>query len=159
MLSESQINKIHIGISVALILAIGSLSGYTLGYYNAKVKEFPEIKMVGDINPGVTTVQLIEVKDGKLFGKVTGREGRIAYSPEHILTVDKNQTFEVPIKDISLKDYYALENLPEGTLFVASKKGKYYYSVLQKSAFRISPENMLYFKSKEDAENSNFVSH
>ena len=42
-------------------------------------------------------------------------------------------------------------------LFVASKRGKYYYPIKCKKAQGLSPKNMLYFKDKMSAEKAGYI--
>lgn len=133
------------------------MSGYALGYFRASQKQFPEIKTVNEINPGITTIKFLEVKNGKLFGKIDGNKGRLAYSATHILEMDVGEEFEILLSDISLKSYYQAENIPENAFFLASRKGKYYYSVFDKSAYRIKQENRIYFETEKEAEEIGFL--
>ena len=150
---------IHIILSIILILNIGFFGGYLFGYKNAQKKYFPDIQKVEDVNPGITTVHLIKVQNGILEGKIMGRKGRIVYRPEDILELDKGDDFSIPLNDIQMIDnFYVSENLPDNTLFIASKNGKYYYSILDKQAFSITPKNRLYFNSSQEAEKAGYQS-
>lgn len=141
----------HIIISAFLILAIGSLSGYSIGFYRATQEQFPEIQIVPDTNEGVATIQLFDVQNGALQGEVKGRNARLAYDKESILELKEGAAFQIPINDIcSAKNTAA--KVPQGAMFVASKRGKYYYSVSDPSASSLAPQNRIYFKSKEEAE-------
>ena len=93
-------NLINLIISIALILSIGLTIGYTVGYFFATIKKFPEIKTIGEINPGVTTVKLLEVKNGQLIGKISGRAARLAYSPNDILELNAEDKFQIPLYKI-----------------------------------------------------------
>ena len=148
---------INLIISITLILSIGLTTGYALGYFYATIKKFPEIKTVGDINPGVTTVKLLEVKNGQLYGKISGQNARLVYSPDDILELDKESEFQIPLCKINLKDYYVADAIPDNTQFIASSQGKYYYSILDKRAFNIKESNRLYFPSAEEAEKKGYV--
>ena len=143
---------INLTISITLILSIGLLIGYTVGYFYATTKSFPEIKIVDEINPGITTIKLLEVRNGQLIGKISGREARLAYSSDNIMELAIEEEFTIPLSKINLKDFYVSDTLPDDAQFIASSQGKYYYSVLDKKAFNISPGNRLYFKSTDDAE-------
>lgn len=152
-----RIFKINFVISITLILSIGLVAGYAMGYFRATRNHFPEIRFVDEINPGVATIKLMEVKNGKLYGQISGQDGRIAYSPDDILSVEKENEFEIPLNAISLKTYYQARNLPENAQFMASRQGKYYYSVLDKRAFNISHKNRLYFSSAKEAEKGGYL--
>lgn len=152
-----RIDFINLIISITLILSIGLLSGYTIGYFQAKTRSFPEIQTVGEINSGVTTVKLLEVKNGLLRGRISGRHARLAYTPEDILELGEEEEFEIPLSKINLKNFYVAESLPPGTEYIASSQGKYYYSVLDKKAFNISPKNRIYFSSADEAEQKGYL--
>ena len=148
---------INIIISIALILSIGLITGYTIGYFQAKTASFPNIQTVGEINPGVTTIKLLEVKNGQLIGKISGRHGRIAYSQNDILELEPENEFTIPLNRINLKNFYVADTIPEGAQYIASKNGKYYYSILNKKAFNITPKNRIYFSSEGKAEQRGYL--
>jgi len=150
-------NLINITISITLILSIGLITGYTIGYFSATVKSFPEIKTVGEINPGVATIKLLEVKNGQLIGKISGQNARLAYSADDILELDIEDKFSIPLNKINLKDFYIESAIPENARFIASSQGKYYYSILDKKAFNITPGNRLYFSSAAEAEQKGYL--
>lgn len=152
-----RLQQINLIASIALIFTIGATTGYAIGFFRATRRSFPEIKTVGEINPGTTTVKLMEVKNGILYGKISGREARLAYSADHILSLEKEQTFEIPISQIQLKNYYQASALPDEVQFIASKTGKYYYSVFDKRALNLSKKNRLMFKSAKEAESMGYV--
>jgi len=123
-----------------------------MGYFQASQKSFPNIKTIEEINPGVTTIKLLEVKGGKLTGKISGRNARLAYNSDNIIEIKKEEGFTIPLNQISLKDFYVSESIPKDMQFIASKSGKYYYSIFDKKAFNISEKNRIYFKTSEEAE-------
>ncbi|MBU0578137.1 hypothetical protein KJ742_02640 [Patescibacteria group bacterium] len=147
---------INITISITLILSIGLTAGYAAGYFQAMRNSFPEIEFVDEINQGVTTIKLLDVENGNLIGKISGRNARLAYSADNILELDAESEFEIPLNQIDLEDFYVAETIPEDTLYIASSKGKYYYSIFDKRAFNITPDNRLYFTSTEDAEQKGY---
>lgn len=148
---------LNIGISVFLILSIGLSVGYAVGYYYSTKNHFPKIKFVDGVNAGIATIKLMEVKNGKLVGEVGGREARIIYSPNDILELKKDDKFEVPMSQIQLKSYYQIEDIPKDTQYIASKNGKYYYSILDKRALGLSQKTRIYFKNSEDAEKKGYI--
>ncbi len=148
---------INIIISITLILSVGLATGYTIGYFYATANSFPDIKTVGEVNPGISTVKLLEVKNGYLIGKIDGRETRVAYSPDGILELGEDDSFKIPLNEIKLKDFYFAEEIPDGAIFLASSKGKYYYSVLDSRAYTITPKNRLYFMNADEAEQKGYL--
>lgn len=149
--------KINLTLSITLILTIGLVTGYAMGYFRATRNHFPEIQLVDEVNPGIATIKLMEVKNGKLYGEVVGQKARIIYSTNDILELDKESAFEIPINQISLKNYHQARDIPENAQFVASKNGKYYYSVFNKRAFSLKPANRLYFSSSSEAEKMGYL--
>lgn len=154
-------NKHHLNLnltlSITLILTIGLITGYTMGYFRATRNHFPEIKIVEEINPKITTIKLMEVRNGRLYGEVAGQTARIAYNTDGIIDVRPEEKFEIPINQISLKNYYQARDIPENAQFVASKNGKYYYSVFDKRTFSLKPENRLYFSGSSEAEEMGYL--
>lgn len=143
-------NNHHLNLitSITIILLIGLVSGYTLGYFRGKQSIFPKIKTIGEINEGVTTIKLTEVRNGKLYGQIDGRRGRIAYSSEDIIELKEGENFEIPLNQIQLKSYYQATDLPENTRYIASKSGKYYYSIFDKKAFNLSLKKQNLFSNR-----------
>jgi len=152
-----RIQQINIISSIALILAIGLISGYAMGFFRATRNHFPEIQITDEINPGIATIKLMEVKNGKLYGEIAGQKARLVYSANDILELDKGSAFEIPTSQISLKNYYQARDIPENAQFAASKNGKYYYSVFDKRALNLKPENRLYFSSASEAEKKGYL--
>jgi len=150
-------NTINIIIFFILTLIIGILFGYAIGYYNSSRNNFPEIKFTNEINPKIATLKLMEIKNGELIGEITGRDIRIAYSPESILSLHSGDSFQINTKAINLSGYYKSSSIPPNTMYVASKKGKYYYSVFSKQALRIKNENKMYFTNEKDAKNAGYT--
>lgn len=148
---------LNITISITLILLIGLSVGYSVGYYHSAKNCFPEIKFTDEINQGIATIKLMEIKNGKLVGSVSGRDARIVYSPNDIIELKKGEKFEIPISQIQLKSYYQAGAIPENAQFIASKEGKYYYSIFDKQAFNISVKNRLYFPNAKEAEKMGYV--
>lgn len=140
-----------------LILAIGLVSGFSLGYFRSAQAAFPVMQEVADLNPGIATIKFLKLEGGMLKGEITGQKARLAYSTEHIFDLEPNETFEIPIYEVSLYQYYSARDLPEGTQYIASKSGKYYYSVLSPKSFGITPKNRLHFTTKEEAEKMGYL--
>ena len=141
-----------------LILTIGFLTGFSLGYFQSAKAAFPAIKEVTELNPGISTIRFLKFENGLLKGEVVGQKARLAHSPKHISDLEPGESFEIPVYEITLYQYYSARDLPEGTLYIASKAGKYYYSILNPKAFGITPKNRLHFKTGEDAEKAGFLS-
>ena len=146
-------NLLNALIAGLLILTIGILSGYSLGYFRGSQSRFPEIKTVGDINSGVATLKLDGMANGKLKGEVSGREVRIVVSPQDVQTFAVGTTFEIPVGTATSAKAPAI---PADAQFVASIRGKLYYSVLDPRALELRPENRVYFQTAEAAEKDGY---
>ncbi|MBN2096288.1 hypothetical protein JW752_02700 [Candidatus Peregrinibacteria bacterium] len=152
-----RIQQINTITSITLILTIGLTSGYAIGFFRASQNRFPEIKIVDDVNPKTATIKLMEMKNGTIYGEAAGRTARIAYSADGIIDVLPGETFEIPISQIALKNYYQAGDIPENAQFAASKNGKYYYSVFDKRALNLKPENRIYFSGASEAEEMGYI--
>lgn len=150
-------HQINIIIGTTLVLLIGLTSGYAIGFFRATKNNFPKIQLANEINEGITTIKLMEVKNGNLYGKISGREGRIAYNSNSVITIQKEEEFKIPINQINLRQYYQAQSLPADTQFIASKQGKYYYSVLDKRALNITEKNRIHFSSEIEAEEMGYL--
>jgi hypothetical protein len=142
-------------LATLLILAIGILSGYSLGYYRGIQNRFPEIKTVSDINPGVATLKLNGISAGMLKGQVEGQGVRIVVAPQDIRTFAAGSAFEIPVST-AVSVAPATSAIPTEAQFVASSRGKLYYTVFDPRANEIAPQNRVYFKSTEEAERAGF---
>ncbi len=154
MIKKELINAI---LSAILILTIGLTSGYSLGYFRSAKTAFPKINEVTDLNPGIATIKFLKLEGGMLKGEIAGQKARLAYSMEHIEDIKPGESFEIPIYKVSLGQYYSARDLPEGMQYIASKNGKYYYSVLSSKAFGITPKNRVHFSTKEEAEKMGYL--
>lgn len=144
-------------VSIFLIFAIGLTTGYCIGYFQAGKAAFPDIKEISDVNPGVSTIKFLKVQNGLLKGEIAGQKARLAYSTEKIEDLEPGASFEIPLSQVTLGQYYSAQDLPAGIQFIASTSGKYYYSVLDPRAFKITPKNRLYFKQASEARARGFL--
>jgi len=149
-------NIIHFILAITLLLIIGTASGYSVGYWKARHSSFPEIQWVRDVNPGISTIKMLKIEGGRLKGEIAGQKTRIAYHPDKILTLQPGEAFDIPLNQVLLSQYYSGRQIPENALFVASKKGKYYYSVFDSQAYHIKEENRLYFSEENEAQKAGF---
>ena len=143
--------------AACLILAIGLTTGFSLGYYRSARAAFPQMREVPDLNPGTATIKFLKLENGLLKGEIAGAEARLAYDTENILSLEPGDAFEIPVYQVSLYQYYSARDLPEDINYIASKNGKYYYSVLNSKAFSLTPKNRLYFKTAEEAEKAGYL--
>lgn len=150
-MNKDLLNSILAGL---LVLAIGLFGGYSIGFYRARHSAFPEFKDVGEVNPGVATLAFKGTKNGELTGKVTGREARMIIG-EKVFSLGEGQEFGLPKNELCAMAAVGPE-FPLDAQFVASRRGKYYYSVLDERSWGLSPENRTFFKTEEEALRAGF---
>ncbi len=137
-----------------LILAIGLLSGYSLGFYRGSQSRFPEIRTVADINPGIATLNINGINQGKLTGTVAGQPLRLI-SGKDVTEAKAGESIEIAVGLASLQ---APQNptIPINALFMASKRGKLYYSIFDSRGLEIAPQNRVYFETADEAEKAGY---
>ena len=128
-----------------------------MGYIKAQKSAFGEIKPIHELNPGITTIKVLKHENGHIYGQIGGQKARIAYSPDHILDLEVGETFDIPLNQINLAAYYGAQAIPEGTAYISSKTGKYYYHIFDPRSLRITPKNRLYFSTEEEAVGEGFI--
>lgn len=141
-----------------LVLLIGLSSGYSLGYFQAKRTSMPEIRIIDDINPRISTIKFLKVSANTLSGQIDGNPVRIAHSPDGIIDLEPGESFSIPLSQVSLASYYTAMELPEGALYIASSQGKYFYHIFDPRALKITPKNRLYFKEESQAKGAGYLS-
>lgn len=138
------------------ILFLGIFVGIILENFRQseqKIYNFSHAE-ISDKNIPVLTLEQIE--NGKISGIVSHGELRIILAPEDKkISVLKNETFSLDIREIlpMLKEVPH----PEGTQFVASKRGKKFYPIDSPRAFLITSKNRTFFKDESEAEEKGFV--
>ena len=153
----SKKDLINTALASILILSIGLTTGFSLGYYQSVRASFPAFKEVEDLNPGISTLRFLKLENGLLKGEIAGQKARLAYNTEEVVDLNPGESFEIPVYQVTLGQYYSPRDLPADTQFIASSQGKYYYSVLNSKAFIITPKNRLYFKTVEAAEKMGYL--
>lgn len=138
-----------------LILAIGLVSGYSLGFVRGSRERFPEIQTVGELNGGIATLNLKGVVNGKLTGEAAGQTIRLVSGPNEIREVKIGESFEIPVVSTN-GAVAAAPVIPANALFMASKRGKVYYSVFDARGLEIAPQNRVYFNSEAEAEKAGY---
>lgn len=134
-----------------LIFAIFFLAGRI----SVQIALYPEdepIAVIEDINRSVPVVEILELKDGILRGKVNEKSIRIK-AGKQLVVASPDQSFELSLSDIGLKvlSEGPILGAPDHAQFVASKRGKYFYALDSASAKKLSPKNLVFFQSEDDA--------
>ena len=103
--------------------------------------------IVPDTRSLLPTVLIMGIENGELVGEIRG-DVRLFLGDRQIIP-NGSGAFRVPAGE--LKNDVRTIQLPEGMHFVASKKGKRYYSVHSKQAEGLAPKNRIYFRTEEEA--------
>lgn len=107
-----------------------------------------------DIRPKICTVTVNGVTDGNITGTLAG-SGRVFIGDMQALP-GRDGSFSVPAAAFLMQKIHV--TIPQGTQFVASKKGTKFYPLQSASAQKIAPENRVYFRSRADAQAAGFHS-
>lgn len=136
----------------ALLLAL--LCGYLLGRLAMLRITLPASPVaVRDLGRGtVPTVRIDGVKNGNVAGTILGG-ARLAVG-ETIVVPDGSGAFRIPSSQLCTN--IVSLSVPEGAQFVASRRGKKYYSVNSPAAAGLSPANLVFFKTAAEAEAAGF---
>jgi hypothetical protein len=135
--------------SVTLAFCVGILSGLlcSFGFRDADVP----FVVVGS-GAGVAAVTLDGFRDGLLQGRSVGPVRLFAGNDRIEVASDGSFAIDHPgfhINEVTIP-------IPAGMRFVASRRGKKYYSVTSAGGNRIAPENRVYFPNEASAEAAGF---
>ncbi len=136
-----------------LIVLVG-LSGYIAGRM-VSLEQFadPPFRLEPDLRPHVPVVQVEGMREGVVRGHISG-DVRVFWGDQMILP-DGSGAFQIA-EDVLLTEEMVVK-IPDGMQFVASRKGKKYYSVTSALGERIKPANRVYFPTADEAEASGFL--
>jgi hypothetical protein len=107
----------------------------------------PELRIISDTRPLVPTVILRGIENGELVGEMKG-DVRLFLGDRQVIAGGSG-AFRIPA-GIFQTDIRTIV-VPTGMRFVASKKGKRYYSVDAAQARTLAPKNRVYFRTAEEA--------
>lgn len=140
-------------IGSGLVVLVG-LSGYIAGRV-LTIQQFadPPFLLEPDLRPRVPVVQVEGIQEGVVMGHISG-DVRVFWGEDMIIP-DGSGAFRIA-DDVFLTEEVTVE-IPDGMKFVASRKGKKYYSVMSAMGERIKPENRVYFPTAGDAEAYGFL--
>lgn len=148
------INKIILLLIIALIFWLGRLSvQYQIH------SELTPIQTISEINPKIPMIEIVDIQDAKIIGSVNKPEIRIK-SGEQVAVPDADNNFELDIQHlgfIGARRPVIKVKVPDWARYVASKKGKYFYELDEKSAKNLSVANMIFFASEEDATKAGYL--
>ncbi len=148
---------VFLGIGIFLCGVFAGIIIENIRQSEQKEYDFHPVK-ISEISPPVVT--LFQIENGVLKGEVEHGDLRIFVGEEKkeikIITSspEKPRNFSLNIQKIlpMLKRIPA----PEGSQFVASKRGKKYYALDNPRAFLVSSKNRIFFTSKEAAEKNGY---
>ena len=121
-------------------------------------RNLPPMQIVEELNPKVPMIHITEISGAKIIGTVNKSEIRIA-SGDEVAVPFADLSFELDIQHLGFvgpRRPIIKHKIPEGARFVASKKGKYFYELDEKSAKRLSPANRKYFETEEEARKAGY---
>ena len=133
---------------LVLALVLGFLVGRIVTLFN--LQNTP-LSIHEDIRPSIPVVHIDGTENGAVMGSIQG-EARLFVEENPIITTEGN--FRIPLS--SLKPIVTL-HVPAGMRFVASENGMKYYSIDSAKAKRLSPTNVIYFKTTEEAEAAGYA--
>lgn len=137
---------------LTLLLLCGYLGGRIVSTLEQNYQIPPPQISSQDLNQQVARIKIDRILNGILEGKIEGQPARVSVQ-DQLAATDAEGNFKI--------DVQAITNLvpipvPDGMNFVASKKGKKYYSVRSKSGANLSPANRVYFATEEEAINAGY---
>lgn len=138
-------------VSVALALCVGLLLGRIAGFaFDAS--SHPPL-LVSQSGSSVATVVLEGFRDGALRGHAEGPLRLFVH--EEAVAIDAEGDFAIVHPSLRIEEVTIA--VPPGMRFVASKRGKKYYSVTSSSGEGIAPENRIYFPDAASAEAAGYI--
>ncbi|MBU0458080.1 hypothetical protein KJ652_06815 [Patescibacteria group bacterium] len=140
--------------NIALASVLIFVLGYTIGNATKayKLGDVP-IRLIENDNNHIGVVELEGIFDGDLKGSITG-DTRVFLGENQIIPNTEGE-FKVRADDLFIN--YIQIKVPEGMKFVASKRGKYYYSVTSSAGEGITPGNRVYFSDAEEAKDAGYL--
>jgi hypothetical protein len=122
-------------------------------------KTVPPVQIVTEVNQKIPMIEIIDIQNAKIVGSVNKSEIRIR-SGESVAVPNDEYQFELDIQHLGYigdKRPVVVHQVPEWAQFVASKSGKYFYELDEKSAKNLSVENRVYFATQEEAVKAGFA--
>jgi len=123
------------------------LWGYALGRILTVRTFLRPLEIVEDTRPQIPVLHFDGIEDGMLRGRIDG-DARIFINDDYVVP-EEDGSFAVRADAFFIN--YVRVQVPEGARFVASKRGKKYYSVDSAAGSNLAPENRVYFSTEEEA--------
>ncbi len=134
-----------------LAFAVGCLAGLAHAFAFGTASHPPTV--FHQSGSAVAAVSVEAFRDGALRGTAVGPV-RLFFRDEAV-AVGPDGTFAAVVPAFRVEEVSVV--VPEGMLFVASKKGKKYHPVDSAAGERIVPENRVYFRDSASAEAAGFT--
>ncbi|PIP65735.1 hypothetical protein COU77_01405 [Candidatus Peregrinibacteria bacterium CG10_big_fil_rev_8_21_14_0_10_49_16] len=131
----------------------------TLGYITGRITSFYELRhsttmtLQPDVRGPIGVVDIQGVEEGNLVGDIQGN-ARMFLAGKQVIP-GENGTFSVSADTLLVNNVWV--SVPEGVKYVASVRGKKYYSLDSAAGERIVPQNRVYFYSQREAEDAGYV--
>ena len=137
--------------TLSAAVAAGFLLGSIVTTYGLVRR--PPVVVMDDAAPDISVVSIEGIRDGALRGVARGNVRVVA--GDEIVSVDQSGSFM--IRDSRILTNTVILEVPPGMHFVASKRGKKYYSVDSSQARNIVPENRIYFPDEISARQAGYI--
>ena len=137
---------------LVLVLLLGLLMGILLEH--RRLRPVPPMALVDDVSVAAVPVVTIHgIRNGVLVGSMSGTVRLVAGGKPVLPGAEGGFT----VSDSKLLTNVIEVTVPPGMQFVASKRGKKYYSVHSADGQRIVPQNRVYFPDEASAKKAGFV--
>lgn len=142
-------------LAIAALFVCGRLSVfYQISAQVTDIQQVPELSKV------LPVIHITDIKDAQVIGTANTSQLRIL-SQDEVVVPDEQGDFILDITHlgfIGAKKPVIKHTVPEWAQYVASKNGKYYYSLDEKQAKRLSVPNRMYFRTEEEAGEEGYLS-
>lgn len=152
MSSEIKV-KVFFLLGLIFIFGIGFMSGKI--YENTRAMPNPlPIEDIGQISTQAPVLEFFALDKNLLYGKTNGMDVRLVSNSKAVSTFEDATNFFIDLNLLPTKK--SLE-ISQTYSFVASKNGQKYHLIGSGDGNRISEENKIYFKTKEEAEKKGYT--
>jgi hypothetical protein len=135
-----------------LSLNLAFISGFSGGVFALSYYQYlnrDDIQIVPQNHDKIPLIHFEKIENGTMYGKTGEKEIRFIIGKESIFT-SHGGNFDFSVAEIlpMLKTLPA----PDGSEFVASKRGSRYWALDEPEAFLLSEKNRIFFKNAQEAE-------
>lgn len=151
---QTTLQKINLVFASLTILILGIIIGKYQERMQINQTNSQILNLETDINEKVPYLKILALKDGNLIGTVNDALIRITTENE-IALIDEELNFTLPFNSVLRKNLTL--SVPAGMNYVASQKGKKFYNIYDTAAQKLSPENYIFFKTKQEALDAGYL--